>query len=88
MQNNTGRSISIFIFWVKHILLVILSCFFLLFGVHILIAAYQLNDPFTFILTFFAANFIILISATLVFVFIYRIKIFYSKSNSEKTSGE
>ena len=68
-------------FWIKHILMVLLSCFFLLFGIQILIAAYKLNDPFSFILTFFASNFIILISATLIFVFAYRIKVFYAKSN-------
>jgi len=67
------------IFWIKHILIILLSCFFLLFGIQILIAAYKLNDPFSFILTFFAANFIILISATLIFVFIYRIKVSYTK---------
>ena len=68
-------------FWIKHIIMVLLSCFFLLFGIHILIAAYRLNDPFSFILTFFASNFIILISATLIFVFIYRIKVFCAKPN-------
>jgi len=68
-------------FWIKHILMVLLSCFFLMFGIHILIAAYQLNDPFSFILTFFASNFIILISAALIFVFIYRMKVFYAKSD-------
>ena len=67
-------------FWIKHILMVLLSCFFLIFGVHILIAAYRLNDPFSFILTFFASNFIILISAALVFVFIYRMKVFCVRS--------
>jgi hypothetical protein len=67
-------------FWIKHILLVLLSCFFLLFGIHILIAAYTLNDPFSFILTFFASNFMILISATLIFVFIYRMKVFCVRS--------
>jgi len=68
-------------FWIKHILLLLLSCFFLLFGIQILIAAYKLNDPFSFILAFFASNFIILISAALIFVFIFRIKAFYAKSN-------
>ena len=68
-------------FWIKHILVILLSCFFLLFGIQILIAAYNLTDPFSFILTFFASNFIILISAALIFVFIYRIKVFYAKSN-------
>ena len=62
--------------------------FFLLFGVLILIGDYQLKDPFSFILTFFASNLIILISAALVFVFIYRMKMFYRKSNQEIDQSE
>ena len=42
------------------------------YGIELLIGAYDLNDPFVFIMTFFAANFIILISATLIFGFVYR----------------
>jgi hypothetical protein len=41
--------------------------------VHLLIAAYQIKNPFSFILTFFASNFIILISGALLAGFIYRI---------------
>ena len=41
-------------------------------GVHTLILAYHLNDPFSFIMTFFASNLMILISATLVAGFIIR----------------
>ena len=33
--------------------------FFLLLGIQMLVSAYQLRDPFEFILTFFASNFII-----------------------------
>ena len=68
-------------FWIKHILMLFVSSFFLLFGIQILIAAYKLDDPFSFILVFFASNFMILISAALIFVFICRIKAFYAKSN-------
>jgi len=68
-------------FWIKHTLLVVAGCFFMLFGILVLIGAYQLKDPFSFILTFFASNLIILISAALIIVFIYRMKIFYRKSN-------
>ena len=51
--------------------------FFLLFGIYILIAAYHLKNPYAFIMTFFASNLIILISAVLVLGFILRmIKVF------------
>lgn len=59
--------------WAGHIILIVVGLFFLLFGIHLLIAAYQLKDPSYFILTFFASNFIILISATLLLGFILRI---------------
>ena len=49
-----------------------LSAFFVYFGIRVLISAYQHKDPFTFLMTFFAANFIILISATLLVCFLYR----------------
>ncbi len=58
--------------WIRQVILTIIGCFFLLFGIHVLIAAYGLKDPFLFIMTFFASNLIILISATLLFGFIYR----------------
>ena len=46
---------------------------FLAFGVHLLISAYELNDPFSFIMYFFASNFVILISATLTIGFIWHL---------------
>lgn len=48
------------------------SCFFVFFGISLLIAAYQLKDPFSFIMTFFAANLIILISVVMVVGFVMR----------------
>ena len=44
-----------------------------MFGIQILVAAYQLTDPFSFILTFFASNFMILISGALIAGFVCRI---------------
>jgi len=44
-----------------------------------LIAAYRFNDPGWFLIFFFASNFIILISATLVFGFVYRMRHVYKK---------
>jgi len=81
MKTDFNKPETKIFFWIKHILMLLLSCFFLLFGIQILMAAYKLNDPFSFILTFFASNFIILISAALIFVFIYRLKTFYAGSN-------
>ena len=51
--------------WIRQIFFLVLSIFFLLFGISILIAAYRLDNPFMFIMTFFASNLIILISGTI-----------------------
>lgn len=64
---------SIIFWWIRQVVLILIGAFFLYYGVQLLISAYDLKDPFIFIMTFFASNFIILISATLVFGFAYRI---------------
>jgi hypothetical protein len=58
--------------WVRYLVGVGLSGVFLAFGVEVLIAAYGLNDPFFFVMTFFSANFMILISAALMVGLILR----------------
>jgi hypothetical protein len=63
--------------WVKQIILIVLGGFYLYFGVHLLLASYQLNNPFYFLMTFFASNFIILISAALLIGFAYRLIVAY-----------
>jgi len=63
--------VSVF-WWIRQVILILAGLFFLTFGIHILIAAYRLEDPYAFIMTFFASNFIILISATLIFGFVLR----------------
>ncbi len=76
-----------FIFWLtRQVVLILIGTFFLYYGVQMLISSYDLKDPFIFIMTFFASNFIILISATLVFGFTYRIimALRQSKKNNEK----
>jgi hypothetical protein len=65
------------LWWLKQIALVIVGGFYLYFGIHLLISAYQLKEPFSFILTFFASNFIILISGVLLFGFVYRLVLAY-----------
>ena len=68
--------------WLRQIVLVLAGCFFMALGVHTLILAYHLNDPFSFIMTFFASNLMILISATLVAGFIIRMVRVYKKSKT------
>lgn len=58
-----------YLWWIAQIVCILISLFFLVFGVDLIRGAYGLNDPFSFIMTFFGASFIILISLTLVLVF-------------------
>jgi uncharacterized membrane protein (DUF106 family) len=54
----------------KLIALTSVGLFFLWFGTELLRSAYKLNNPFDFLLSFFAANLVILISAALTLGFI------------------
>lgn len=60
--------------FLKYIALIGISLFFTAFGVLVLIASYELTNPFEFIITLFAANFIILISAALCIGFLIKLK--------------
>lgn len=51
--------------WTRKIVLTLMACGFLFFGIRVLMAAYDLENPLHFLLTFFSANFIILISAAI-----------------------
>ena len=59
--------------WVRQAGLIILGSFYLYFGIRMLIGAYTLDNPLSFIMTFFASNLIILISAVLIVGFVYRL---------------
>ncbi len=56
--------------WIRQIILALAGCFFLFFGIYLLILAYHLDNPFWFIMTFFSSNLIILISGALLAGFI------------------
>jgi hypothetical protein len=59
--------------WIRQAGLIILGGFYLYFGIRMLIGAYTLDNPLSFIMTFFASNLIILISAVLIVGFVYRL---------------
>ena len=74
--------------WIWQIILISVGAFFLYFGIRLLISAYELYDPFTFLMTFFASNFIILISGTLIIGFVYRMITAYRQSKNSDNGGE
>ena len=68
----------------KMIVLIIVCLFFLAVGIDLLISAYRLNDPFTFVTVFFASNLMILISAALCLGFVLRLKQSWTKPPAEE----
>ena len=76
------------LWWLGQAALVLMGGFFLVLGVQLLLAAYELPDPFTFIMTFFAACLIILISATLLIGFFVRLYSVYRYLKAPKPPGE
>jgi di/tricarboxylate transporter len=64
------------------------GAFFLLFGVHLLLCAYRLKDPFSFIMTFFASNLIILISATVMTGLAIRLAASFRKTKDDTVSKD
>lgn len=69
--------------WVRQIILVAIAGFYLVFGIQLLISAYQLNDPASFIFTFYASNFMILFSGALLAGFIYRLVATYRRTKNK-----
>jgi len=70
--------------WTPHVVFTLIAIFFILFGIDLLYMAYQLNDPFSFVMTFFASNLIILISAALLLGFILKIVAGIKKERQER----
>ncbi|MCD4718455.1 MAG: hypothetical protein K8S13_01150 [Desulfobacula sp.] len=58
--------------WLFQMIMMLVSGFFLIFGVDLIIGSYSLKDPFSFIMVFFSASFIILISLTLLITFLIK----------------
>jgi hypothetical protein len=71
-NGEAGRSWA-FVF-LGRIALGIVEVFFLLFGVYLLILAYHLTDPLSFIMTFFASNLVILISAAMLLGLVFKFR--------------
>ncbi|MCP4575281.1 MAG: hypothetical protein GY846_03210 [Deltaproteobacteria bacterium] len=76
--------LSIF-WWVRQAVLILVGCLFLMFGILMLLSAYNLKDPYSFIMAFFASNLMILISATLILGFVLRmVKVYKLSKNNEQ----
>ena len=75
-EEQTGVSTY---WWIRQIILILIAGFYLVFGIQLLVSAYNLKDAGNFILTFYASNFMILISGALLVGFIYRLVATYRR---------
>jgi hypothetical protein len=67
--------VKVLLWWSKKAAGAVLSIFFLILGIDLCMAAFRLKHPHQFILTFFASNLIILISAVFLAGIIVRVVI-------------
>ena len=77
-----------YLWWIWQTILVLVSVFFMVLGIEILIKCYKLDNPFYFMMIFFASNLIILISGALMAGFAYRMvgvfKLIHQKKRMQK----
>ena len=69
--------------------LVLAAAFFLIYGISLFRAAYQLNNPFHFIMMIFASNLIILVNGTILIGLVYRmVNVYKLLKKDNKTEGD
>jgi len=73
--------------WMRQFVLIVIAGFYLIFGIQLLVSAYRLNEPTSFIYTFYASNFIILFSGALLAGFIYRLVAAYRRTRNSQTQS-
>ena len=59
--------------WIKNILILVLSLFFLMIGVNTLMGSYRLNNPMEFVMYFFSASLLILVCLVGIIYFFFRL---------------
>ncbi|MDD5476146.1 MAG: hypothetical protein PHU03_06495 [Syntrophales bacterium] len=76
--------------WIKQLVILFVSGFFLIKGVHVLIDSYRLTNPFEFIMYFFSSSLLILVSAGILLYPLLRIYVrLYGKEQADSvTDGD
>ncbi|WP_321492802.1 hypothetical protein [uncultured Desulfobacter sp.] len=77
-----------YLWWAAQVLCLLISLFFFVFGIDLIRGSYGLNDPFSFIMTFFAASFIILISLALALVSVIKMIRVYRRLKPTQAQGD
>lgn len=77
MMSSLHPSPGSWLWWVKHVLLLLFTAFFLTFGIETLIGSFHLKNPFEFVMNFFSASFMVLVSLTGILYSAFRIHAFF-----------
>jgi hypothetical protein len=72
--------------WIKNIMVLLLSLFFLIKGINTLTGSFTLKNPLEFMMYFFSSSLLILVCITGVLYFIFRF--FPKKQNNESNHVE
>lgn len=59
--------------WIKNILVLVLSVFFLLIGINTMMGSYRINNPMEFVMYFFSASLLILVCLVGIIYFFFRL---------------
>lgn len=74
------------LWWGKNILIVLFASFFLVFGIETLIGSFLLKNPIEFIMYFFSASFMILVSVAGILYPTFQIHAFLKTRKSQNGS--
>lgn len=69
------------LWWIKNVGIALFSLFFLLFGVETLIGAFHLGNPFEFIMYFFSASLMVMVSLVGLLYPLLQIQTLYKSRN-------
>jgi len=62
-----------YLVWIKNIIILLVSVFFLMIGINTLLGSFKLNNPMEFVMYFFSASLLILVCIVGVIYFFFRL---------------
>jgi predicted RND superfamily exporter protein len=63
---------NVILVWVKNIVVLLFSLFFLIIGINTMLGAFKLNNPLEFLMYFFSASLLILVCIVGIIYFVFR----------------
>jgi len=72
---------SAIIWWGKNLIIGLVSLFFLIIGIDVLIGSYHLNNPLEFVMYFFSSSLLIMVSAIGVWYSLLQIYNFFRRND-------